>query len=86
MHAKRSLKWKQDYNQIRPHSALGYRTPEEFAKSAMARNCRKDAGCARLENAARFPLSHSLDGCEKMVTNAALENPNLTQNPKTKPV
>jgi hypothetical protein len=49
--------WKQDYNQIRPHSALGYRTPEEFAKSAMARNCGKDAGGARLENAARVPLN-----------------------------
>jgi putative transposase len=48
--------WKQDYNQARPHSALGYRTPEEFAKSATARNCGKDAGGARLENAARFPL------------------------------
>ena len=70
--------WKQDYNQIRPHSALGYRTPEEFAKSATARNCGKDAGYARLENAARFPLSHSLDGYEKVVTNVASE----TQNPE----
>jgi hypothetical protein len=66
------------YNQARPHSALGYRTPEEFAKSATARNCGKDAGCARLENAARFPLSHSLDGYEKVVTNVASE----TQNPE----
>ena len=70
--------WKQDYNQARPHSALGYRTPEEFAKSATARNCGKDAGYARLENAARFPLSHSLDGYEKVVTNVASE----TQNPE----
>jgi len=23
--------WRMDYNQVRPHSALGYRTPEEFA-------------------------------------------------------
>ena len=36
--------WKQDCNQIRPHSALGYRTLEEFAKSAMARNCGIDIG------------------------------------------
>jgi hypothetical protein len=26
--------WRQDYNQQRPHSALDYRTPEEFAKLA----------------------------------------------------
>jgi putative transposase len=23
--------WRQDYNRHRPHSSLGYRTPEEFA-------------------------------------------------------
>ena len=28
--------WKQDYNQARPHSALDYHTPEEFAKTAAA--------------------------------------------------
>lgn len=25
-------KWRNDYNQERPHSSLGYITPEEFAK------------------------------------------------------
>ena len=29
--------WRRDYNQARPHSALGYRTPEEFAAQAAAR-------------------------------------------------
>ena len=29
--------WRQDYNQQRPHSALGYRTPEEFAARVAAR-------------------------------------------------
>lgn len=29
--------WRQDYNQQRPHSALGYRTPEEFAAQIAAR-------------------------------------------------
>jgi len=24
--------WRQDYNEIRPHSSLGYRTPKEFAR------------------------------------------------------
>lgn len=30
--------WKQDYNRVRPHSALGYRTPEEFAAQAAGFN------------------------------------------------
>ncbi len=25
--------WRQDYNQVRPHSALGYATPAEFARA-----------------------------------------------------
>ncbi len=29
--------WRVDYNTVRPHSSLGYRTPEEFAASAAAR-------------------------------------------------
>jgi putative transposase len=45
--------WRIDYNQVRPHSSLGYRTPEEFA-----------TGCANVESKKRFPHSHSLnDGC-----------------------
>ena len=31
--ARRKIKaWRVDYNHERPHSALGYRTPEEFAR------------------------------------------------------
>ena len=67
--------WRQDYNRCRPHSALGYRTPEEFRKSAAA-DCGKDGGRAALENASRFPLSHSLDGCGNQPVSAMLENPN----------
>jgi putative transposase len=48
--------WRVDYNTVRPHSSLGYRTPDEFAA---ANGCGKDGGCATLENAPRFPLSHS---------------------------
>jgi putative transposase len=28
--------WRRDYNQVRPHSTLGYQTPEEFAARAAA--------------------------------------------------
>ena len=28
--------WREDYNNVRPHSALGYRTPEAFAREAVA--------------------------------------------------
>ncbi len=68
--------WRQDYNRCRPHSALGYRTPEEFAKSA-AGACGKDGGGAALENASRFPLSHSRDGGGQQPGSAMLETQNL---------
>ncbi len=67
--------WRQDYNQCRPHSALGYRTPEEFAKTSSG-DCGKDGGQAALENASRFPLSHSLDGCGHPPVSVTLENLN----------
>ena len=53
--------WRIDYNQQRPHSSLGYLTPEEFARKLAPRGCGNDAGEARLENASRFPHSHNLD-------------------------
>jgi putative transposase len=59
-HAREVIEaWRVDYNTVRPHSSLGYRTPEEFAE---AHGCAKDGGFATLENAARFPLSHSHGG------------------------
>jgi hypothetical protein len=37
--------WRQDYNQHRPHSALGYLTPEEFAFQVAARGlCSAERG------------------------------------------
>ncbi len=55
--------WRREYNQERPHSSLGYRTPEEFAREIGGeKGCGKDGGFATLENAPRFPLSHSRDG------------------------
>jgi len=53
--------WRREYNEERPHSSLGYRTPAEFAREA-AQGCGKGGGCAPLENAPRFPLSHSHGG------------------------
>ena len=55
--------WRIEYNRERPHSSLGYRTPEEFAReSGWEKGCGKDGGFAPLENAPRFPLSHSHGG------------------------
>jgi putative transposase len=48
--------WRLDYNQVRPHSSLAYRTPEEF-RDAM--------GYADVESKLRFPHPHSPHyGCE----------------------
>ena len=44
--------WRIDYNQVRPHSSLGYLTPEEFA-----------TGYANVESKKHFPHLHSHDGC-----------------------
>ena len=57
--------WRVDYNTVRPHSSLGYRTPEEFAA---VKGCGKDGGFATLENAPRFPLSHSHDDGGSILT------------------
>ena len=70
--------WRQDYNQCRPHSALGYRTPEEFAQQTASQDCGKDGGEAALENASRFPLSHSPDGFGQVRKSAKF----ATQNPE----
>jgi putative transposase len=45
--------WRLDYNQVRPHSALNYLTPEEFRM-----------GYADVETALRFPHPHSPGGGE----------------------
>jgi putative transposase len=66
--------WRQDYNQRRPHSSLGYRTPEEFRQLALT-NSGNAAGYARLENAARFPHSHRSGGCYPDSKSVTLSNP-----------
>ena len=60
--------WRVDYNTARPHSALGYRTPEEFAQQSAGQGCGKDARYARLDIPAGFPLSHSHGGDGPILT------------------
>lgn len=47
--------WRLDYNRVRPHSSLGYLTPEEFC-----------LGYANVESKTGFPHSHSPDGGENI--------------------
>jgi putative transposase len=62
--------WRKDYNEERPHSSLGYRTPAEFAREVGGeKGCGKDGGFATLENATRFPLSHSHGGDDVCTAN-----------------
>jgi len=43
--------WRKEYNEVRPHSSLDYRTPNEFAQTLKKASYGKDAGYACLENA-----------------------------------
>jgi Integrase core domain len=55
--------WRKEYNEERPHSSLGYRTPAAFVREICgAEGCGKDGGFATLDPAERDPLSHSHDG------------------------
>ena len=52
--------WKVEYNEQRPHSSLGYRTPAEFARVALTPSYGKDLGSAHFENTAgvfNFPTA-----------------------------
>ena len=52
--------WRKEYNEERPHSSLGYLTPEEFRrKEPWKRRGLRPLGKRRR----RFPLSHRLGGC-----------------------
>jgi putative transposase len=44
--------WRKEYNEIRPHSSLDYRTPREFAETLKKASYGKDADFVCLENAA----------------------------------
>jgi len=59
--------WQKDYNEERPHSSLGYLTPQEFASRARAESYGKDGGPAALENASgvsHFPTAPAAAGHE----------------------
>ncbi len=64
--------WRNDYNEIRPHSSLGYLTPAEFAAQYRLESGGKDGGPAALENPADFPLSHHLM-TENLILGAQLQ-------------
>jgi hypothetical protein len=79
--------WKKQYNQERPHSSLGYRTPEEFAREMGGeKGCGKGATwksknsfSTPLGNPAKdagFPLSHSPGG-GNICTADAVSNPEV---------
>ena len=69
--------WRAEYNGERPHSSLGYRTPQEFAREMGGeKGCGKDGGFAPLENAPRFPLSHSYGG-DGISANDAVSSPDV---------
>jgi putative transposase len=46
--------WRKEYNEERPHSSLGYRTPKEFAEQARTMSYGKDGDGVALENASAF--------------------------------
>jgi putative transposase len=48
---RKVLAWKNEYNGERPHSSLGYRTPNEFAQLSKRQSYGKDADLVCLENA-----------------------------------
>ncbi len=58
--------WRQEYNEERPHSSLGYRTPREFAGQVRGMSCGKDGDEAALENAkervSHFPTAPAAGG------------------------
>ena len=71
--ARRTIEaWRVHYNTVRPHSSLGFLSPELF-RMAGETSCGKAGRCATLENSSSFPLSHSHDGGDNS-THSSLSN------------
>jgi len=82
--------WRVDYNTVRPHSSLGYRTPAEFAAEIGGeKGCGKAAPgktknrfpppLGNPANPAGFPLSHSPGG-DGLIRHVAQEIQNQTRS------
>jgi putative transposase len=69
--------WKEDYNQVRPHSALDYLTPAEFAQRSAA-----SSGCARMAP----PSEAAPSGGESLVIRCAEYGGRSLQNPNPEKV
>ena len=54
--------WRMEYNEERPHSSLGYRTPQEFATGRERELWKRRRPCRLGKRLRRFPLSHSSGG------------------------
>ena len=67
--------WRKEYNEERPHSSLGYRTPAEFAREVGGeKGCGKAAALENPAEASGFSLSHS-HGDGSLSANASLKEP-----------
>jgi len=65
--------WRVRYNTVQPHSSLGYRPPApEAVLPATTRAVQEVMGHGNVENAPRFPHSHTPDGDGGQMSNGAL--------------
>ena len=76
--------WREDYNSVRPHSALGYLTPEEFIQKYKAVHIFTSRSRTYEQSAAR-PFISSQVPCE-LINNLALEEENLYKEKKLEKV
>jgi putative transposase len=53
--------WRVEYNQQRPHSALGYLTPDEFSAGQHPTGCDRQNAALKKQNVARFGEKAALD-------------------------